>query len=117
MQPLRRTILHPQWLVLRKDDIQRAWVRENAHGLVLDIGSADGRAREWLENCEYIGLDHPATPGAMYGTRPALFADGAALPFGGATFDTALLLEVLEHVADARGVLAEIARVLKPGAM
>ena len=46
MQPLRRTILHPQWLVLRNDVTQRAWVHENARGLVLDIGSADGRARE-----------------------------------------------------------------------
>jgi SAM-dependent methyltransferase len=117
MQPLRRTILHPQWLVLRNDDIQRAWVREHAQGRVLDVGCADGRAREWVENCEYIGLDHPATAVAMYGTRPDLFADGAALPFADATFDTVLLLEVLEHVADARGTLAEIARVLKPGAM
>jgi SAM-dependent methyltransferase len=117
MQPLRRTIFHPQWLVLRNDDIQRAWVRENARGLVLDIGSADGRAREWIENCEYVSLDYPTTAVAMYGTRPDVFADGAALPFAGASFDTVLLLEVLEHVADAPGVLAEIARVLKPGAV
>ncbi len=116
MQPLRRTILHPQWLVLRNDDIQRAWVRKNSNGPVLDIGCADGRAREWVGNCDYIGLDHPATAVAMYGTRPDLFADGAALPFADATFDTVLLLEVLEHVGDARGVLAEIARVLKPDA-
>jgi SAM-dependent methyltransferase len=115
MQPLRRTILHPQGLVFRSDDIQRAWVRAGAHGLVLDIGSADGRAREWIENCEYVGLDYPTTAIAMYGTRPDVFADGAALPFADATFDTVLLLEVLEHVADARAVLAEIARVLKPG--
>jgi len=44
-----------------------------------------------------------------------VFADGAALPFADASFDTVLLLEVLEHVADARAVLAEIARVLKTG--
>jgi len=117
MQPLRRTILHPQWLVLRNDELQRAWVHENARGLVLDIGSADGRAREWLDGCEYIALDYPTTAVGMYGTRPDVFADGAALPFADASFDTVLLLEVLEHVADARGVLAEISRVLKPGAV
>jgi SAM-dependent methyltransferase len=117
MRPLRRTILHPQWLVFRSDDIQHLWVRKNAQGLVLDIGSADGRAREWLENCEYIGLDYPTTAVVMYGTRPDVFADGSALPFVEASFDTVLLLEVLEHVADARAVLAEIARVLKPGGL
>jgi SAM-dependent methyltransferase len=115
MAPLRYTILHPQWLVLRCDALQRRWVRTSARGLVLDIGSADGRAREWLENCEYIALDYPTTAVHMYGTRPDVFADGAKLPFLDATFDTVLLLEVLEHVADAPAVLDEIARVLKPG--
>jgi SAM-dependent methyltransferase len=51
----------------------------------------------------------------MYGTRPDVFADGARLPFRDASFDTVVLLEVLEHVADAPAVLDEIARVLKPG--
>jgi SAM-dependent methyltransferase len=115
MRPLRRTILHPQWLVFRGDGAQQAWVRANARGLVLDIGSADGRAREWLDGCDYVGLDYPTTAVAMYGTRPDVFADGAALPFVDASFDTVLLLEVLEHVGDARAVLADIARVLKPG--
>ena len=115
MAPLRHTILHPQWLVFRGDALQRAWVGARARGLVLDIGSADGRAREWLENCEYIALDYPTTAVHMYGTRPDVFADGAKLPFVDASFDTVLLLEVLEHVGDAPAVLGEIARVLKPG--
>lgn len=114
---LRHTILHPQWLVFRGDALQSAWVRARARGLVLDIGSADGRARGWLDGCEYIGLDYPTTAVHMYGTRPDVFADGAALPFADATFDTVLLLEVLEHVADATAVLDEIARVLKSGGL
>lgn len=42
-------------------------------------------------------------------------ADVTALPFANGTFDAAVLGEVLEHVEDDRGALAEVARVLKPG--
>jgi SAM-dependent methyltransferase len=115
MRPLRRTVLHPQWIVFRNDGAQREWIRAHAHGRVLDIGSADGYVGAWLEGCEYFALDYPTTARNLYGTRPHVFADGAALPFADETFDTVLLLEVLEHVADARSVLANIARVLKPG--
>lgn len=115
MQPLRHTPLHPQWLVLRGDALQQSWVRGSARGLVLDVGSADGRARNWLAGCDYIGLDYPPTAQGMYGTRPDVFADGGALPFSDDSIDTVLLLEVLEHVQDAPAVLADIARVLKPG--
>ena len=42
-------------------------------------------------------------------------ADVTALPFADAAFDAAVLGEVLEHVEDDHGALAEVARVLKPG--
>lgn len=117
MRPLRYTPLHPQWLILRLESERRAWVRENARGLVLDVGSADGHVRDWLLDCEYIAVDYPVTVKQMYGTRPHVFADGAALPIADASIDTVLLLEVLEHVRDPCGVLASIARVLKPGGL
>jgi SAM-dependent methyltransferase len=115
LQPLRATPLHPQWLAFRGETPLRNWIGKSAKGLVLDIGSADGHMRSWLRNCEYIGLDYPVTAQGMYGTRPDIFADGAALPLTDASIDTVLLLEVLEHVRDARAVLHEITRVLKPG--
>jgi len=116
MQPLRHTPLHPQWLAFRDEARARRWIGTSAHGRVLDIGCADGWARASLdENCIYTGLDFPATVKGLYGTRPDVFADGALLPFRDDTFDTVLLLEVLEHVAHPAQVLAEIHRVLKPG--
>lgn len=116
LRPLRATPLHPQWFVFRDEQRSRDWVKERAKGRVLDIGCADGWAQSVLKDCEYIGLDYPTTATALYGTQPDVFADGAQLPFPENTFDTVLLLEVLEHVADAERVLAEIARVLKPDA-
>ncbi len=42
-------------------------------------------------------------------------ADGLTLPLADASIDTVICSEVLEHVADWRGMLEEIARVLRPG--
>jgi 2-polyprenyl-6-hydroxyphenyl methylase/3-demethylubiquinone-9 3-methyltransferase len=42
-------------------------------------------------------------------------AVGEALPFAGASFDIVYCCDVLEHVADLERVIAESARVLRPG--
>lgn len=42
---------------------------------------------------------------------------GSRLPFSDGAFDSASLLDVLEHVADEQFVLRELHRVLKPGAL
>ncbi|HEX5353770.1 MAG TPA: class I SAM-dependent methyltransferase [Rhodanobacteraceae bacterium] len=115
LAPLRRTPLHPQWLVFRDEPRVRHWVRERAHGRVLDIGAADGWARRVISSdCTYVGLDYAVTATEMYHTSPDVFADGAQLPFSDESFDTVLLLEVLEHVARPADVLCEIRRVLGP---
>lgn len=46
---------------------------------------------------------------------PMTVAAGEQLPYAEAQFDIVLCLDVLEHVQDARAVLHEIFRVLKPG--
>ena len=42
---------------------------------------------------------------------------GEALPFGDATFDAVMCVDALEHVSDLGQVLAEVARVLRPGGL
>jgi SAM-dependent methyltransferase len=86
-----------------------AWVSREAGklgGLVLNVGAGEDE-REFGRRT--VRLDRYA-PGA--GVRGDL---GSALPFAPRTFDAAVCTEVLEHVPDASLVLAEIARVLKPG--
>ena len=46
---------------------------------------------------------------------PVAEASVTDLPFDDESFDGAVLGEVLEHVEDDRGALAELARVLRPG--
>lgn len=114
LHPLRKSPLHPQWFMFSHQQHDRQWIRDRTRGRVLDVGCADSWARALLSHCDYVGLDYPTTASGMYGTHPQVFADGASLPFLSESFDTVLLLEVLEHVSDADGVLAEISRVLKP---
>ena len=44
-----------------------------------------------------------------------MVGDGCALPFRSASFDTALNVQVLEHVFEPLLMVQEIARILKPG--
>lgn len=41
--------------------------------------------------------------------------DGSRLPFADASFDAVTMLDVLEHVTDRSALVAEVARVLRPG--
>lgn len=41
--------------------------------------------------------------------------DGRTLPFADAIFDLVVVIDMLEHVADDRALVGEIARVLRPG--
>jgi SAM-dependent methyltransferase len=44
-------------------------------------------------------------------------ADATALPFATASLDAVVFYDVLEHIPDAEGCLAEVARVLRPGGL
>jgi SAM-dependent methyltransferase len=44
-------------------------------------------------------------------------ADVLELPFGDESFDAAVCFEVIEHVEDPRRLVAELARVLRPGGL
>lgn len=111
---IRRTPLHPQWL-LGAEAIAGTWVRDHAQGRVLDVGCASRWIERWLApGCSYVGLDYPATGRDLYRARPDVFADASNLPLQDATFDTVVLLEVLEHLRRPNDALREAARVVRP---
>lgn len=100
---------------------------------VLDLGCGEGRhvISAWLEGeVQAVGLDLSFPDLQTSGKRAAEFApvtgqrrldliQGSALqlPFPDACFDRVLCSEVLEHLPDYTGALAEIRRVLKPGGL
>ncbi|PWK58171.1 bifunctional 2-polyprenyl-6-hydroxyphenol methylase/3-demethylubiquinol 3-O-methyltransferase UbiG [Roseicyclus mahoneyensis] len=94
---------------------------------VLDLGCAGGFMAEALaaRGAQVTGID-PAE-GAIAAARAHAHAAGLrigydvgvgeALPYGDAGFDAVVCVDVLEHVADLQQVLAEVARVLRPGGL
>ena len=92
---------------------------------VLDVGCGGGLLTEEFARlgCTVTGLDpsqeslaaaraHAATQGLAVGYHRGT---GEALPFVADSFDVVYCCDVLEHVNDLRQVIAETARVLKPG--
>jgi SAM-dependent methyltransferase len=115
LEPVNRTLLHPQWLSLRYQHLSRRCLREISGSSVLDIGSGDSRHEKLLgAGCTLFRLDYPAT-NQRYRLLPEIFADASSLPIASNAFDVVLLLEVLEHLPDDQKALGEIRRVLKPG--
>ncbi len=92
---------------------------------VLDLGCAGGFMAEALatRGADVTGIDPAAEAIAAAKHHAAIMGHaitydtgvGEALPYDDASFDVVVCVDVLEHVSDLPRVLAEIARVLRPG--
>lgn len=87
---------------------------------VLEVGCGAGHLLARLPAGRAVGVDLAesllARTTTRIGRRAALAqADAGALPFTAGAFDRVYCSEVLEHLVDPRGAVAEIARVLAGG--
>ncbi|HWL42920.1 MAG TPA: class I SAM-dependent methyltransferase [Ilumatobacter sp.] len=94
-----------------------------AGAVVVDLGSGDGRGRRkwrrYAPQVSWIGVDIASSPEVELrpvSDAPLVTYDGIRLPFATASVDCISCQQVLEHVRHPEQVLAEAARVLKPGA-
>ena len=96
------------------------------HGTrLLDAGAGTQPYRTLCTHLHYVAQDFAAYDGHGDGTALQMRAwhyagldvisDIARLPFADATFDAVLCSEVIEHVPAPIAVIAELARVLRPG--
>jgi SAM-dependent methyltransferase len=69
----------------------------------------------WLEGSEYFGEGHAPGERVALNGRQIPHRSITALGIGDAELDLLVHNDVLEHVADTRGALAECRRVLRPG--
>jgi len=84
------------------------------HARVLDVGAGDAPYAELFAHTDYVTLDWESSP--HDGARTAAVSASAdAIPLPDASFDVVVLTQVLEHVRRPAVVIAEIARVLRPG--
>ncbi len=94
---------------------------------VLDLGCAGGFMAEAMASrgANVTGIDpaaeaiaaarsHARSQGLRIGYDVGV---GEALPYDAAAFDAVVCVDVLEHVTDLHKVLAEVARVLRPGGL
>jgi SAM-dependent methyltransferase len=86
---------------------------------IVDLGCGPGFYTRALRahGAEVIPVDNDLEELALAGEPPdgALVADATALPFETGSVDGVLCSNMLEHTPDARAVVAELARVLRPG--
>lgn len=115
---LGSTPFHASFWVRRRLDGAVASSAPLAHGVLLDVGCGAKRyARIFTPQVDrYWGLDYG--PGTGYrGNKADVYGDAGKLPLRSGTIDTVIATELLEHVPDPAGVIAEIARVMRPGAV
>ncbi len=89
-------------------------------GRILDLGCGTGRLSQRLVTCNYDPILLDASDAMLARAvptvgAPAVLADAFSLPFRSDAFDAVVALRLAFHFADVTGLLASVARVLRPG--
>jgi SAM-dependent methyltransferase len=83
-------------------------------GKTLDVGCGQRPYEHLVASTEYVGLEID-TPAARKINRADVYYNGDRFPFEDASFDSAMINQVFEHVFNPDEFLHEVNRILKPG--
>jgi SAM-dependent methyltransferase len=112
--PLRRHVLIVEAEI---EDAVAALARSLPPGVrVLDAGAGENKYKHHFAQQRYCGVDLAVGDATWDYSRLDALADLSALPFRDSTFDAALSIVTLEHLAEPARALTEIGRVLARGA-
>ncbi|HSC27572.1 MAG TPA: class I SAM-dependent methyltransferase [Vicinamibacterales bacterium] len=113
----------------RRSVLKQAKVREITSALgdvggrrCLDLGGDNGIVSYLLREgggawvSADVGERNTGSIRALVG-RSVCRIDGVHLPFRTRSFDAIVVVDLLEHVADDRGLAAELARIIRPGGL
>lgn len=120
----RARLVLPRWLLghvyhfetVIEDGVQRFAGSLAAGARVLDAGAGESRHATVFSRQRYFGVDLAIGDPKWNYRRLDALADLERLPFPCLCFDAALMIVTIEHLKQPAAALAEIARVLKPGA-
>jgi 2-polyprenyl-6-hydroxyphenyl methylase/3-demethylubiquinone-9 3-methyltransferase len=113
--PPRGAFAALQWLAVARARLVPAPVGEAP--LLLDLACGGGLLAPHVRGYRHIGLDLGDKATRVARDHGVIVAQGDVLrlPFRNDCADVVVAGEILEHVADVEGVVAEAARVLRPG--
>src|SRR5581483_5626823 len=104
---------------LRASELESVWKWLEPGAKVLDVGGGTGYQARLLADrgccVSSVDIQGPETAPPVY--FPVQCYDGAHFPFPDASFDVVFSSNVLEHIRDLPGILAEMRRVCKPGGL
>ena len=112
--PLRRRLMIVETVI--ESEVQSFAAAIPAGARVLDAGAGEGKHAHYFQHCRYVGVDLAVGSPDWDYSGLEMLADLSALPFPDHVFRGAVNIVVLEHTREPARVLAEIARVLEPGA-
>ncbi|HEV7711364.1 MAG TPA: methyltransferase domain-containing protein [Asanoa sp.] len=110
-------ILH--WLAEARARLVPPATREGA--VLVDVGCGAGllAPHVWAHGYHHVGVDlvpSALEQAASHGVSP-LAGDAGSIPLASGSADVVVAGEILEHVPDLPGTVAELCRVLRPGGL
>lgn len=110
---LQRQVLFFEGLI--EDEVRRFASVLRPGSFILDAGAGEAQYKSLFRGMQYVAVDlGVGDAGWTYAQLDAL-ADLQMLPFADNSFDACINIVTLEHVREPGAVLAELARVLRPG--
>lgn len=107
------------WWYAERRHLVRDLVKDLTPGTVLDVGAAGGGNSRVLRGLGWrpVPIEYGVEGAEVAHERglAAVRADALALPMAPGSIDAVLAFDVLEHIEDDAGAVAQVRRVLRPG--